>query len=125
MENQVIPALEVEKLSHRFGKTQALSKLSFAIAPGQIVGLLGRNGAGKSTLLRIISGQLKAKEGDAWLFGQRVYNNTVGLASLCMISRHRREVSNTLALSTLDTLFRRRRASSKARRPIRSISSSE
>ncbi len=86
MENQVIPALEVEKLSHRFGKTQALSKLSFAIAPGQIVGLLGRNGAGKSTLLRIVSGQLKAREGDAWLFGQRVYNNTVGLASLCMIS---------------------------------------
>jgi ABC-2 type transport system ATP-binding protein len=55
------------------------------VKPGQIVGLLGRNGAGKSTLLRIISGQLKAKEGDAWLFGQRIYNNTAALSSLCMI----------------------------------------
>ena len=85
MQNPVTPALEVEALSHRFGKTQALDGLTFAIAPGRIVGLLGRNGAGKSTLLRIVSGQLKAKEGDAWLFGQRIYNNTAALSSLCMI----------------------------------------
>ncbi len=85
MQKTITPAIEVEALSHRFGKTQALDGLTFAIAPGRIVGLLGRNGAGKSTLLRIISGQLKAKQGDAWLFGQRIYNNTAALSSLCMI----------------------------------------
>lgn len=85
MQKQITPALEVEALGHSFGKTRALDGLSFAVLPGQIVGLLGRNGAGKSTLLRIISGQLKAKEGDAWLFGQRIYNNTAALSSLCMI----------------------------------------
>ncbi|CUO60517.1 Uncharacterised protein [Flavonifractor plautii] len=46
-------------------------------------------------------------------------------ASRCMTERHRREVSSTLALSTLDTFLRRRLASSKARRPMRSISCSE
>lgn len=85
MQKAFTPALEVEALSQRFGKTQALDNLTFAIAPGRIVGLLGRNGAGKSTLLRIVSGQLKAKDGDAWLFGQRIYNNTAALSSLCMI----------------------------------------
>ncbi len=85
MQKEITPALEVEALSHRFGKTQALDGLSFTVEPGRIIGLLGRNGAGKSTLLRIVSGQLKAKEGDAWLFGQRIYNNTAALCSLCMI----------------------------------------
>ncbi len=85
MQDQIVPVFEAEALSHRFGKTCALDNLTFAIAPGQIVGLLGRNGAGKSTLLRIASGQLKHKEGNAWLFGQRIYNNTPALSSLCMI----------------------------------------
>ncbi len=85
MQKAIVPALEVKGLSQRFGKTQALDDLSFAIAPGQIVGLLGRNGAGKSTLLRIVSGQLKAREGKAYLFGQPIYNNTAALTSLCMI----------------------------------------
>ena len=48
-------------------------------------------------------------------------NDSVLLVTL----RHSREVSSTLALSTEVTFFRRRRASSKARRPIRSISFSE
>jgi ABC-2 type transport system ATP-binding protein len=85
MQDQIVPVFETEALSQRFGKTNALDGLTFAIAPGQIVGLLGRNGAGKSTLLRIVSGQLKHKQGNAWLFGQRIYNNTPALASLCTI----------------------------------------
>ena len=85
MQDQLVPAFETEALSQRFGKTRALDNLTFAIEPGQIVGLLGRNGAGKSTLLRILSGQLKHKEGNAWVFGQRIYNNTPALSGLCMI----------------------------------------
>lgn len=86
MQNAMIPAIEVQGLSQRFGKTQALNNLSFSIAPGQIVGLLGRNGAGKSTLLRIVSAQLRANRGNAWLFGQPVFSRTVALSTLCMIA---------------------------------------
>ena len=56
-------ALEVQNVTRRFGSMTALNGLTFSIAPGQTVGLLGRNGAGKSTLLRILSGQLRANEG--------------------------------------------------------------
>lgn len=79
------PAIRVENLARRFGKTAALDGLSFAVAPGQVVGLLGRNGAGKSTLLRIISGQLRQTAGTAELFGRPVYDSAAALGRLCLI----------------------------------------
>ncbi len=41
------------------------SDVSFRVAPGEHVGLVGANGVGKSTLLRILAGNLAADEGDA------------------------------------------------------------
>lgn len=49
------PALEVRSLSHRYGDRQALDDVSFAVAPGEILGILGPNGGGKSTLFRLLS----------------------------------------------------------------------
>jgi ABC-2 type transport system ATP-binding protein len=46
--------IEVENLSKRFGKTQAVAGLTFRVEPGTITGFLGPNGAGKSTTLRSI-----------------------------------------------------------------------
>ena len=43
--------------------------LSFSVARGEAVGVLGRNGSGKSTLLRILSGGLKANEGQLECYG--------------------------------------------------------
>ena len=49
------------------------SDVSFKIAPGRHVGLVGTNGVGKSTLLRIVAGQLGAEEGDAAHGGRLLY----------------------------------------------------
>ena len=77
-------ALEVQNVTRRFGSMTALNGLTFSVAPGQTVGLLGRNGAGKSTLLRILSGQLRANEGEVRLFGQPVRPES-SLSRLCLI----------------------------------------
>jgi branched-chain amino acid transport system ATP-binding protein len=48
--------LEVDRLSSRYGRIQALREVSLKVRRGEIVALVGGNGAGKTTLLRAISG---------------------------------------------------------------------
>jgi ABC-2 type transport system ATP-binding protein len=48
--------LEIAGLSRSYGPLRALEEVSFTVAPGTIVGLLGANGAGKSTLMRTAAG---------------------------------------------------------------------
>ncbi|MBI4422634.1 MAG: sugar ABC transporter ATP-binding protein [Elusimicrobia bacterium] len=50
------PLLEARGVSKRFGANEVLSGVDFAVAPGEVVALLGDNGAGKSTLVKIIGG---------------------------------------------------------------------
>ena len=49
------PLLAVEDLSIRYGRVQALERISLEVHPGEVVTLIGANGAGKSTTLRSIS----------------------------------------------------------------------
>jgi len=46
-----------------------LKGVSFALAPGEVVGLLGRNGAGKTTLIRVAMGMIRAQQGSVRVFG--------------------------------------------------------
>jgi len=48
--------IEVSGLSKHFGGLQAVKDVSFAIEPGEIVGILGPNGAGKTTLYNLLTG---------------------------------------------------------------------
>jgi ABC-2 type transport system ATP-binding protein len=61
--------IEVEGLSKRFGKTQAVAGLSFRVEPGTITGFLGPNGAGKSTTLRSILGLVHPDAGRTAVLG--------------------------------------------------------
>jgi len=51
-----MPAVNVEKLSKRFGKTQALCAVDLVVEPGEMVALIGASGSGKSTLIRHVAG---------------------------------------------------------------------
>lgn len=56
--------IEVRIEAKRFGGTPVLGPMSFAIAPGETVALVGPSGIGKSTLLRIVAGIDTAFEGE-------------------------------------------------------------
>jgi len=62
-------ALTLEALDVRYGGVQAVRGLSFEVAPGEIVGLIGANGAGKSSTLHAIMGVAPIVAGDVRLGG--------------------------------------------------------
>jgi ABC-2 type transport system ATP-binding protein len=63
MEVTTEPLLEARELTKRFGKREALRKVSLAARAGEMVAVIGPNGAGKTTLLSILAGIQKADEG--------------------------------------------------------------
>ncbi|WCK69518.1 sugar ABC transporter ATP-binding protein [Agrobacterium tumefaciens] len=66
----MVPRLRFEAISKSFPGVNALTDVSFGIAPGEIHGLLGENGAGKSTLLRILSGVFRPTSGTFFVDGE-------------------------------------------------------
>ncbi|MCB2185628.1 MAG: ABC transporter ATP-binding protein [Deltaproteobacteria bacterium] len=62
--------LEIDGVSFSYGGVRALEDVSLAVAPGEVVSLLGMNGAGKTTLLNIVSGLLRPGRGRVVLGGQ-------------------------------------------------------
>ncbi len=61
--------LEVSELSKRYGDVSAVERLSFTVARGEIVGLLGVNGAGKTTTINMILGVLAPSTGQILIEG--------------------------------------------------------
>ena len=66
------PALEVEGLTHDFGKRRALDGVSFKIMPGEFTVLLGQNGAGKTTLFSLATRLYDNRSGSICVFGSEV-----------------------------------------------------
>ena len=63
------PALVFERISKYFGSARALDDVSFALEPGEILGLVGPNGAGKTTAMQIATGFLLPSSGNGMLMG--------------------------------------------------------
>lgn len=64
------PVLSVAGVTKSFGATKALSDVSLALYPGEIVGLVGDNGAGKSTLVKSIVGVFQPDAGTITYHGE-------------------------------------------------------
>jgi branched-chain amino acid transport system ATP-binding protein len=64
--------LETRKLTVRFGGHVAVDHVSCAFQPGTLTAIVGPNGAGKTTYFNLISGQLRATEGQVLLGGHDI-----------------------------------------------------
>jgi len=64
--------LTVEGLTKRFGGFTAVSNVSFAVEPGEILGLIGPNGSGKSTIFNMLSGALVPNSGSIRFEGREI-----------------------------------------------------
>ena len=68
-------AIEVQHISKRYGKVQALHDVNFSVDKGEIFGLIGPDGAGKTSLFRILATLILADEGTATVEGFDVVKN--------------------------------------------------
>jgi len=64
--------LQVRKLSKSFGGVQAIMNVSFELAKGQILGVIGPNGSGKTTLVNLITGFVKPDKGEVLFNGKDI-----------------------------------------------------
>jgi len=74
-----MPLLEVDRVSHAYGKHAVVRDLSFNLAPGEIACLLGSSGCGKTTMLRLIAGFEMPSAGRIRLNGTTIASESMQL----------------------------------------------
>ncbi len=72
LNKETIAELDVRNLSFSYNQSNVLSNLSFKVASGEVLGIMGRNGQGKTTLLRCLAGLIKEASGEILFNGKRV-----------------------------------------------------
>ena len=81
------PVIEINNLTKQFNNTLAVKNISFKIAKGKIIGLLGPNGCGKTTTIGMMLGLIKPSSGSVIISGQNIeYNRTRLLEKMNFIS---------------------------------------
>src|SRR5690554_5286467 len=66
----MIPAIETEALTKRYGKVTALSGVDLVVEPGSVFGVIGPNGAGKTTTMRLLLDIIRPTSGTVRVLGE-------------------------------------------------------
>lgn len=74
-------AIEIDKLSKRFGEVRALDAVSFSVEKGELFGLIGPDGAGKTTLFRLLTTLITPDEGSATVDGFDIVGDYLAIRS--------------------------------------------
>jgi branched-chain amino acid transport system permease protein len=98
------PVLEVKSARKQFGGLVAVNDLSFAIRPGEILGLIGPNGAGKTTMFNLISGALPLSAGEVMLHGKSIGNSKPFQIARRGIGRTFQHVRLVASMTVLDNV---------------------
>ena len=84
-------AVEMRKITKRFGSFTANDQIDFLVKKGEIHCLLGENGAGKTTLMNVLFGLYKADEGELKINGKEIKKHSARNAFQCglgMVHQH-------------------------------------
>src|SRR5699024_2135616 len=71
--------VRVEGVQKSFGRTRALTDVTFSVNESEVMGFIGPNGAGKSTTIRILLGILRRDAGNATVFGRDVWKDSLSI----------------------------------------------
>ena len=97
--------LEVRDLTRVFGGIIANDRISFAIQPGEIVGLIGPNGAGKSTLFNCVAGYHRATSGWIRLNGADITGFKASRVSRLGVARTFQHTKMLASLTVLENVL--------------------
>ncbi len=73
------PVIEIENLSRRYGKLEAVDRLSLTVRRGRCYGFFGRNGAGKTTAIKCLLNLLRPDSGTVRVFGMETRREEVAV----------------------------------------------
>jgi branched-chain amino acid transport system ATP-binding protein len=100
----LLPLLEVDNVSRRFGGIVALDAVSFTAEAGEIVGLIGPNGAGKTTAFNVITRLYTPDEGDVRFDGETLLETPPSAVIQRGIARTFQNVELFRGMSVLDNV---------------------
>jgi branched-chain amino acid transport system ATP-binding protein len=99
------PLLEVTGLTRRFGGLSALEDLDFAVASGEILGLIGPNGSGKTTLFNVVTGIYPVSSGRVTFAGADITDRSPQQVYRAGIARTFQRSRLCLSLSIFDNIM--------------------
>ena len=95
-------AIRIENLKKSYRDVTAVDGLSLTVAEGELFSLLGVNGAGKTTTVKMLSCLTEATEGDAFILGKSIKNESSEIKPLIAVSPQ--ETAVAPGLSVLENL---------------------
>ena len=108
-------ALALEGIDALYGDSHVLHSVSFSVAEGRVLALLGRNGAGKTTCMNTVIGWLRPRKGSVRFFGEpieRLSPEVIARKGIGLVPQGRRVFPTLTVRENLTVAFRKDASSS-------------
>jgi branched-chain amino acid transport system ATP-binding protein len=108
-------ALRLAAVDALYGDSHVLHGVSFSLAPGRVLALLGRNGAGKTTCMNAVMGMLRSCSGDIRVFDDPILGlspEAIARRGVGLVPQGRRIFQSLTVLENLSVALRKARAGS-------------